>query len=88
MGDKETALYQVSGYYEGKYCKSCRCVLRDEASRLGKAIEMVELKPRREKEPTVDPEPRPPEEGEVPKPRWGRPRERSVPRTTPRELQP
>ena len=86
MEYKETALYQVSGCYQGKYCEACLRVLSDEASRLGQAIETVELKPRREKEPTVNPEPRPPEEGEVLKERWERPQERSDLTTTRREL--
>ena len=86
MGYKEAALYQVSGCYQGKYCEACLRVLSDEASRLGQAIETVELKPRREKEPTVNPEPRPPEEGEVLKERWERPQERSDLTTTRREL--
>ena len=88
MEYKETALYQVSGCYQGKYCEACLRVLTDEASRLGQAIETVELKPRREKEPTVNPEPRPPEEGDVLKERWQRPQERSVLTTTRRELWP
>ena len=88
MEYKETALYQVSGCYKGKYCEACLRVLTDEASRLGQAIETVELKPRREKEPTVNPEPRPPEEGDVLKERWQRPQERSVLTTTRRELWP
>ena len=86
MEYKETALYQVSGCYQGKYCEACLRVLSDEASRLGQAIETVELKPRREKESTVNPEPRPPEEGEVLKERWQRPQERSDLTTTRREL--
>ena len=88
MEYKETALYQVSGCYQGKYCEACLRVLSDEASRLGQAIETVELKPRHEKEPPVNPEPRPPEEGEVLKERWERPQERSDLTTTRRELWP
>ena len=88
MGYEDAALYQVSGCYKGKYCEACLRVLTDEASRLGQAIETVELKPRREKEPTVNPEPRPPEEGDVLKERWQRPQERSVLTTTRRELWP
>ena len=70
LGNKGTALFEVSGCYTGTFCEACLRVLKDEASRLGKVIQMEELEPQRGQGTTVDPVPRPPEAGEVPTPRW------------------
>ena len=70
LGNKGMALYEVRGFYTGTFCEACLRVLKDEASRLGKVIQMEELEPQRGQGTTVDPEPRPPEAGEVPTPRW------------------
>ena len=70
LGNKGMALYKVRGFYTGTFCEACLRVLKDEASRLGKVIQMEELEPQRGQGTTVDPEPRPPEAGELPTPRW------------------
>ena len=62
--------------------------MKDEASRLGKVIQMEELEPQRGQGTTVDPEPRPPEAGEVPTPRWCGRSGSPVPKKTLEELFP
>ncbi len=62
--------------------------MKDEASRLGKVIQMEELEPQRGQGTTVDPEPRPPEAGELPTPRWCGRSGSLVPKKTLEELCP
>ena len=88
LGKKGMALYEVRGFYRGTFCEACLRVLKDEASRLGKVIQMEELEPQRGQGTTVDPEPRPAEAGEVPTPRWCGRSGSPVPKKTLEELCP